>query len=57
MVSPADGAENVAICQTCHDGATSFEFESRRDYDGDGTIETIQEEVEGLRELVWNALL
>jgi hypothetical protein len=56
MVS-ADGVENVAICQTCHDGATSFEFESRRDYDGDGTIESVQDEVSGLRELVWNALL
>ncbi len=56
MVS-ADGLENVAICQTCHDGATNFEFESRRDYDGDGAIETVQEEITGLRELVWNALL
>jgi hypothetical protein len=56
MVS-ADGVENVAVCQQCHDGATSFEFESRRDYDGDGAVETVQEEVAGLRELVWNALL
>ena len=56
MVSPVDGTENVAICQTCHDGATSFEFEARRDYDGDGTIETNQEEVEGLRGLVQDAI-
>ena len=51
-----DGTENVGICQQCHDGATSFEFEARRDYDGDGTIETNQAEVEGLRELVQQAI-
>ena len=56
MVS-ADGVENVAICQTCHDGATSFEFESARDYDGNGTIGSVQDEVSGLRDLVWSALL
>jgi hypothetical protein len=56
MVSK-DGVENVAVCQQCHDGATSFEFESPKDYDGNGKIETVQEEVAGLRELVWNALL
>lgn len=56
MVSPVDGTENVAICQQCHDGATSFEMEARRDYDGDGTIESNQEEVEGLRTLVQDAI-
>jgi len=55
MVS-ADGVENVAVCQQCHDGATSFDFTSRADYDGDGTAETVQEEVAGLRELLWGAL-
>lgn len=52
----ADGVENVAACQQCHDGATSFEFEAKRDYDGDGTVETNQEEVEGLRALVQTEL-
>ncbi len=56
MVSPVDGTENVAACQQCHDGAESFEFEARRDYDGDGTIETNQEEVNGLLELLQAAL-
>ncbi len=53
----ADGVENVAVCQRCHDGATSFAFEARRDYDGDGTIETNQDEVEGLRELLQAAVV
>ncbi len=57
MVSPVDGAENVAICQVCHDGATSFDFEAFRDYDGDGVIETNQAEVEGLRELLQAAVV
>ena len=37
--------------------ATTFEFESTRDYDGDGAIETIQAEVAGLREILGNLLL
>jgi hypothetical protein len=44
------------VCQQCHDGATSFDFASRADYDGDGTSETVQEEVAGLRDLLWTAL-
>jgi hypothetical protein len=55
-VKTADGLENVAVCQQCHDGATSFAFEAKRDYDGDGTIETNQEEVEGLRVLIQTEL-
>lgn len=53
----ADGNENVAVCQTCHDYATSFEFDARGDYDGDGTIESNQAEVEGLRALVEEAVV
>ncbi|HEX3052289.1 MAG TPA: hypothetical protein VHP83_16635, partial [Aggregatilineaceae bacterium] len=56
MVSLVDGTENVAVCQQCHDGATSFEFEARYDYDGDGAEETNQEEVAGLLEAVQGQL-
>jgi hypothetical protein len=56
MVS-ADGVENVGICQTCHDRAESFNFEAFRDYDGDGTIETNDEEVEGLRTMLEEAIV
>jgi len=48
--------ENVVVCQGCHIGATTFEYESARDYDGDGAIETIQEEVAGLRENLFGLL-
>jgi mono/diheme cytochrome c family protein len=56
MVS-ADGVENVAVCQRCHDAAESFAFEARRDYDGDGVIETNQAEVEGLQALLETAVV
>lgn len=55
MVSAVDGTENVTVCQTCHD-VTSFEFDAFRDYDGNGTIDTNQKEVEGLMALLQKAL-
>jgi hypothetical protein len=56
-VEDANGVQNVAVCQQCHDYATSFEFEARRDYDGDGAFESNQEEVVGLQELVLEAVV
>jgi hypothetical protein len=55
MVS-ADGVENVGACLNCHVGVTTFEYESPRDYDGDGAFETIQEEIAGLREALGTVL-
>ncbi len=52
-----DGVENLAACTNCHDGETSFDFEAFRDYDGDGTIETNQAEIDGLRTLVADVLI
>jgi hypothetical protein len=52
----ANGVQNVTVCQQCHDYATSFEFEARGDYDGDGTAESNQAEVDGLIELVLAAV-
>ena len=56
MVSPVDGSENVAVCQDCHDDVESFAFEAQGDYDGDGAVETNQDEVAGLLELLQTAL-
>jgi len=53
----ADGVENVGVCQQCHVGATSFEFEAARDYDGDGAYESVQAEIAGLREALLAALV
>jgi hypothetical protein len=44
---------NVVACQACHGAVESFEdFIARADYDGDGEVESAQEEVHGLLENV-----
>ena len=51
-----EGVANVAACQTCHTGLTTIDFESARDYDGDGAYESVTAEVAGLQELLQAAL-
>ena len=57
MTSAIDGTANLAACKSCHSLAESFEFEARRDYDGDGALETNEEEIAGLRELLWPQMM
>ncbi len=49
-----EGLMNVEACQGCHPGLNDFEtfrlFD--RDMDGDGSIETTKEEIEGLKKLI-----
>jgi hypothetical protein len=52
QMTSADGVENIGACTTCHADATAFDFEAGGDYDGDGAVETNEEELEGLRELL-----
>ena len=40
--------EFIATCQGCHPTVTSFNRSSRADYDGDGTVEGVQDEIKGL---------
>lgn len=40
--------ENVSACTVCHPSVTEINRTARADYDGDGTIEGIQDEVSGL---------
>lgn len=40
------------ICARCHEGATDYDLEAGGDYDGDGSPEIFQQEVEGLLTLV-----
>lgn len=58
MVAEVDGAkvEHTAPCQQCHPGLTSFDFTASADFDGDGTVEGVQTEVAGLKELVAKAI-
>ncbi|MCB2153758.1 hypothetical protein KQI84_02635 [bacterium] len=48
----------VNACGECHSElATTYDREARGDYDGDGTVEGIQSEVEGLLEIIADGLL
>jgi hypothetical protein len=44
---PSDDVDQVGACVNCHGPIESFDF-ARQDFDGDGTIEGVQTEVEGL---------
>ena len=44
-------------CKTCHsDIQDSFNFTAKADYDGNGKIEGVQDEVKGLLNVLWGAL-
>jgi hypothetical protein len=59
MVTEKDGVEveHTAPCQQCHPGTTTFDIPAGADYDGDGTVEGAQTEVNHLRELLTAAIL
>lgn len=49
----ADGVGNAAnACGSCHSGLTSYNRAARGDYDGNGKVEGVQDEVKGLLALV-----
>jgi hypothetical protein len=56
MTSP-EGIENLEACITCHADVETFDFAASDDYDGDGAVEGVEEEVAGLRELVEAAIV
>lgn len=47
---------NVASCTQCHTTALDFRVTARGDYDGDGSVEAVQDEIEGLRTAVEDAI-
>lgn len=48
--------ENVGACQQCHEGLDTFNRRAFGDYDGDGTVEGVQDEVHGLLQALFNAI-
>jgi hypothetical protein len=56
MTSP-EGVENLEACAACHADVETFDFAASDDYDGDGAVEGVEEEVAGLRELVEAAIV
>ncbi|MHB0870972.1 MAG: hypothetical protein ACYC66_08655 [Chloroflexota bacterium] len=56
MASPEGKVQNTTACQTCHAGITSFDLPAKADYDGNGQVEGVQEEVAGLVQLLQTAI-
>jgi hypothetical protein len=55
-VTSRDGVENVAACTGCHPGLEEFNRTAADDYDGDGSVEGVQDEVQGLLDLLLEAI-
>jgi predicted CxxxxCH...CXXCH cytochrome family protein len=55
-ISPDGKFDYTAACQTCHAGMKDFNFTAKADYDGNGKVEGVQDEVKGLLNVLWKAL-
>jgi len=56
MISPDGKFEYTAPCQSCHAGIESFNIQAKADYDGNGKVEGVQDEVAGLLRLLRQAI-
>lgn len=54
---PSDDYENMAACKECHRDASRINGPADADYDGDGKVQGVQDEVQGLLDLVRAELL
>jgi hypothetical protein len=55
--NPADDVENVGACAPCHGPISSFAaIKASEDYDQDGTIEGMEDEIASLKETLGNLL-
>lgn len=52
----AENVNNTCNVEGCHTGLTSYDRPAFGDYDGDGTVEGIQDEVQGLLDVLKNAM-
>ncbi len=52
----AGGVENMTACQSCHPGLETIDRVAYGDFDGDGDVAGIQDEVAGLEQLVGDAI-
>ncbi len=56
LVSPDGKTDLTAACTSCHGQQKTFNFTAKADYDGNGKVEGVQDEVKGLLNVVWKAL-
>jgi hypothetical protein len=52
MVSPDGKFDYAAVCASCHGKITDFNLKAKADYDGNGKVEGVQDEVKGLLNLL-----
>ena len=52
VVSSVDETENIGACLGCHEDMVRFALEASGDYDGNGVVETNEEEIDGLIEIL-----
>ena len=55
-VSPDGTFDYVAACQSCHAGIKDFNFPAKADYDGNGKVEGVQDEVAGMLKVLQQAI-
>jgi hypothetical protein len=55
-VSPDGKFEYGAACKSCHGEVKDFNLKAKADYDGNGKVEGVQDEVKGLLNVLWKAL-
>ncbi|HEX9116990.1 MAG TPA: hypothetical protein VGA61_13050, partial [Anaerolineae bacterium] len=56
-ISPDGKFDYTASCKTCHGDQKDFNFKAKADYDGNGKVEGVQDEVGGLLDKLWAALV
>jgi len=54
--SPDGKFDYTAACKSCHGDQKTFDFTAKADYDGNGKVEGVQDEVKGLLNVLWGAL-
>jgi len=55
-VSPDGTFDYGASCKSCHGDVKDFNLKAKADYDGNGKVEGVQDEVKGLLNVLWKGL-
>lgn len=55
-VSPDGKFDYTASCKSCHGDIKDFNLKAKADYDGNGKVEGVKDELKGLLNAVWKAL-
>ena len=55
-VSPDGTFDYGAACKSCHGTITDFNLKAKADYDGNGKVEGVQDEIKGLLGVLWKGL-